>query len=162
MPIDSDSTREIYRHIVAALVYRASKTLRDVPEDFATFRLDPKSRTSIEILAHIGDLFDWALSIAKGKGIWREAVSKDWKNEVERFYKSVQQFDNYLANGRVIECSAERLFQGPLADALTHVGQLAMMRRIAGIPIKGENYFVADIVTGQVGPEQSKPVKEFD
>jgi hypothetical protein len=162
MPIDFNSNREIYRHIVATLVYRVSKTLRDAPEHFATFQINSKSRTSIEILAHIGDLFDWALSMAKGKGIWHESVPNDWEKEVARFYKSVKQFDTYLANGSVIACPAEKLFQGPLADAFTHVGQLAMMRRIAGVPIKGENYFVADIAIGRVGAEQSEPVKEFD
>ena len=162
MPIDSNSNREIYRHIVATLVYRASKTLRDASEHFATFRIDSESRTANEILAHIGDLFDWALSIAKGKGVWHESVPNGWQNEVARFYISVQQFDTYLDNGSVIACPTEKLFQGPIADAFTHVGQLAMMRRIAGVPIKGENYFLADITIGRLGPVQSKPVKEFD
>jgi hypothetical protein len=162
MESEIDSKNELFRHIIATLVYRAAKTLRNVSENFATFRIDAKSRTPVEILAHMGDLIDWALSMAKGKGIWHESAPKDWDNEVARFYDSMKQFDTYLADGTMIACPLEKLFQGPIADALTHVGQLAMLRRIAGVPIKGENYFVADIIAGRVGHQQSQPRKTFD
>ena len=54
------------------------------------------------------------------------------------------------------------MFQGPIADALTHIGQIGMMRRMAGAPVRGENYFKADIAAGRVGAEQSAPRFEFD
>jgi hypothetical protein len=162
MASDADSNREIFRYMIAALVYRTSKTLRGAPEQFAIFRIDARSRSSVEILSHMGDLIDWALSLAKGKGIWHESTPQDWESEVTRFYDSVKRFDTYLASGAMIACPLEKLFQGPFADALTHIGQLAMLRRIAGVPIRGENYFEADIIVGRVGPEQSKPRKEFD
>jgi hypothetical protein len=56
---------------------------------------------------------------------------------------------------------AEALFQGPIADALTHVGQLAMQRRLTGAPTRGENFFVAVVTAGQVGEEQPAAVQPF-
>ncbi|MCX6122983.1 MAG: hypothetical protein NTX44_15330 [Ignavibacteriales bacterium] len=156
-----NSKNEMFRHSIATLAYRAAKTLRNAPENFATFRIDAKSRTSVEILTHMGDLIVWALSMAKGKGIWHESTPQDWESEAARFFDSIRQFDTYLASGSTIACPLEKLFQGPIADALTHVGQLAMLRRLAGAPIIGENYFVADIIVGRVGPEQSQPRKTF-
>jgi len=162
MTLTNESRNELFRHCIATLVYRASKILRDAPENFAAFHNDAKSRTPVEILTHMGDLMDWALSMAKGKSVWHESIPLDWDREVARFYDSVKQLDMYVASGAMIACPLEKLFQGPVADALTHTGQLAMLRRIAGVPIRGENYYVADILPGRVGPEQSKPRKEFD
>jgi hypothetical protein len=162
MTSNINSKSEMVRHSIATLAYRASKTLRDAPENFAAFQIDAKSRTPVEILAHMGDLMDWALSMATGKSVWHESVPQDWDNEVVRFYDSVKRFDTFVASDTMIVCPLEKLFQGPIADALTHVGQLAMLRRIAGVPIRGENYFVADIFSGRVGLEQSNPRKEFE
>jgi hypothetical protein len=149
------------RHIIASLAYRAAKTLREAPTTFAAYRLDEKSRTSVELLAHMGDLFDWSLSMVRGQNIWHESNPLEWDREVDRFHDSLKKFDEYLASDAAIACSLDRLFQGPFADAFTHVGQLAMMRRLSGAPIIGENYFKADIVIGRVGLEQSKPRKIF-
>jgi len=162
MTSNSELNREMFRHIVASLAYRATKTLRDTPDAFATFRMDAKSRTPVEILAHMGDLFDWALSMSKGEDIWHDSDNHAWNREVTRFCDSLQKFDTYLASNAPIVCPLERLFQGPIADAFTHVGQLAMLRRFAGVPIGGENYFKADVIIGKVGLEQCKPRKEFD
>jgi hypothetical protein len=158
----SNSKRELLRHIIAVLVYRVSKILRDAPKQFATFRVSPDSRSPGEILEHIGDLFDWALSKSMGKRVRSEPNLKNWNNTVSRFYNSVRKFDMFLANENEIDCPVEKLLQGPIADALTHVGQLAMIRRLVGAPVKGENYFDADIAIGRIGPEQSHPIKEFD
>ena len=162
MESNINSNNEMFRHIIATLAYRATKALRNAPENFAVFRNNANSRTPVEILSHMGDLMDWALSMAKGKSVWHESTPQDWESEINRFCKSVEIFDSYLADSTMVACHLEKLFQGPIADALTHVGQLAMLRRIAGAPIRGENYFVADIVAGRVGLEQSKPRKEFD
>ncbi len=150
------------RHAVATMVYRGTKTLRDAPADFGGFRVKPESRTPVEIVAHMGDLFDWALSVAKGQETWRSSPPQEWDREVARFYASVKEFDTYLANSPSVACPLERLFQGPIADAISHVGQLAMLRHLFGAPIRGENYFKADIGIGQVGPNQPAPRKEFD
>jgi hypothetical protein len=162
MTTNSEDNREMFRHIAASLAYRAAKTIRDVPDTFATFRVDTKSRAPVEILAHMGDLFDWALSMLKGEEIWHDAHPQEWSREVARFCDSLQKFDAYLASNAPIACPLDKLFQGPIADAFTHVGQLAMLRRLSGAPIKGENYFKADIIIGKVGLGQSKPRKEFD
>lgn len=162
MTIDMKPDREMIRHTVAAMVYRGSKTLRDAPADFGQFRVKPKSRTPVEIVAHMGDLFDWALSMVKGQETWRSSPPQEWDREVARFYASVKEFDTFLADSPSVACSLERLFQGPIADAISHVGQLAMLRHLFGVPIRGENYFKADIDIGQVGPDQPAPRKEFD
>jgi len=157
-----DAKRDLLRHTVATLAYRAGKTLRDAPALFSTMRINATTRTPAEILAHIGDLLDWALSLAKGKHEWHDSVPLPWENEVVRFFSTLQQLDAYLASGTRPEFPAEKLFQGPIADALTHVGQIAMLRRLAESPVRGENYFKAEIVAGRVGPDQSVTRVEFD
>ncbi len=147
-----DPKRELLRHTVATLAYRGGKTLREAPAEFGTVRIGDKTRTPVEILAHIGDLLDWALGLAKGQHIWNDSPPQPWEQEVTHFFSALQQLDVYLASDAPLGFSAERLFQGPIADALTHVGQIAMLRRLAGAPVRGENYFKAEIVAGSVGP----------
>jgi hypothetical protein len=157
----SDS-RAWLRHTVAVVAYRGAKVCRDAPPTFADFRASEQARTPVEIVAHIGDLFDWGLSLAKGQQTWQNTPPLPWKQEVERFFATVGRFDAYLASVDTIACPAERLFQGPIADALSHIGQIAILRRIAGVPIRGENYFQADVKAGRVGAAQSPPKFEFD
>jgi hypothetical protein len=153
----------LLRHSVAILAYRGGKTLRDAPEDFAQFRVAPTTRTPAEILAHIGDLLDWALSHAQqGKHKWHNSKPLPWEKEMARFFTALEVLDKYLCSRSPLRCPPEKLFQGPIADALTHVGQIAMLRRLAGSPVRGENYFGAEIVEGRVGPEQAPPGFEFD
>ena len=149
------------RHTLATLAYRAGKALRDAPESFANFKANDRSRTPVQILAHMGDLFDWALSLAKGQQQWHDAAPLPWDEEVARFFRSLEGFDSYLASGADLGCPAEKLFQGPIADALTHTGQLTYLRGMAAAPIRAENYFKAVIEAGRVGPEQPKPKFEF-
>lgn len=156
------SSRQLLRHTVATVAYRGGKALRGAPESFAKFKVGEKSRTPEQILAHIGDLYDWALSCAQGKQAWHDSKSLPWPQEVERFFNAVTAFDDYLASDSPLGYPPEKLFQGGIADSLTHVGQIAMLRRLAGCPIRGENYFRADIVVGRVGVEQSVPAQEFD
>src|SRR5436190_12357475 len=156
-----DAKREMLRHTVATLAYRGAKAVRGATDSFATFKASETTRTPAEILAHVGDLLDWALSIAKGKETWNNAEPLEWSNEVERFHAALKSFDDYLASDGELDASGERLFQGPIADALTHVGQIAMLRRIAGEPMKGENYSRAKIEPGRVSAEQESPRREF-
>ena len=93
--------------------------------------------------------------------MWRDAGPKLWDEDVDRFYSTLAAFDGRLNSSEPLQAPIDKLFQGPVADALTHVGQLAMMRRLAGAPIKGENYYVADIAGGRVGRDQSAPKREF-
>jgi hypothetical protein len=157
----SDGKREMLRHTLATLAYRGGKSLRGAPPDFAEFRAAEGTRCPIEILAHICDLMDWAVSIAQGREKWRDTTAALWDGQVERFFTAMKALDDLLASNVPLEADAEKLFQGPIADALTHVGQLCMLRRLAGSPVRGENYFVADVQAGRVGPVQGPPKREF-
>jgi hypothetical protein len=157
----TDAKRDLLRHTLATVAYRGRKAVADAPESFATFRSVESSRTPAEILAHVGDLFDWALSLARGEQKWHDSTPRPWRQEAERFFETLSAFDACLAAPQPLATSPERLFQGPVADALTHIGQIALLRRLAGAPIRGENYFAADIVAGRVGSEQSPPRREF-
>jgi len=155
------TARHMLRHTLATLAYRAAKSLRGAPLSFGTFSSGENGRTPVQILAHMGDLFDWALALCKGEHIWHDSVPLPWAKEVERFFQAIRAFDDYLASDQPLGFSVEELFQGPIADALTHTGQINMLRRMAGCPIKGENYFRAEIVNGRVGQEQATPKREF-
>jgi hypothetical protein len=157
-----DDKRAFLRHTVATIAYRGGKALRGAPAAFATFRAAPTTRTPIEIVAHVGDLFDWALSIAQGAERWSNAEPLVWDREVARFIETLQRFDAYLASDAELAAPAEKIFQGAIADALTHVGQLTLLRRASGAPIRGENYARAEIVAGRVGPDQTAARREFD
>lgn len=154
--------RILLRHTLATLAYRGGKTIRGAPPSFADYGAPDTSRTPVKILAHIGDLLDWTLSMADGSRKWNDSAPLPWAKESERFFAALKKFDDYLASDAPFRAPMEKLFQGPIADALTHVGQLAMLRRMAGCPIRGENYFVADIAIGRVGANQAAPKKEFD
>ena len=155
----TDPKRDLLRHTLATVAYRAGKTLRGATPEFAQFQ--GAGRPPIQILAHMGDLFDWALSVAQGDQKWRNSEPLPWDREVERFFASLAAFDAYLASDEPINVPIEKLFQAPVADALTHTGQLAMLRRLAGCPMRGENYFAAEVALGRVGIDQTAPSKEF-
>ncbi len=157
-----DTKRELLRHTLATLAYRGGKVLRDAPEGFAEYRAGETTRTPAEILAHLGDLMDWGLSMAVGKQAWAGTKTTEWQAGVDRFFSSLTAFDEYLASEAPLAQSEDKLFQGPVADSLTHVGQLAMLRRMSGGPIRGENYFKADIELGRVGADQKPANVEFD
>jgi len=157
----SDGTRETLRQLAATLAYRAAKVLREVPPNFATFRITPTSRTPVQIVAHMGDLMKWGTWLAKGEHTWKAEGSEDWDREVDRFFQLLGELDSLLA-AKDFNGSVEKLIQGPLADALTHVGQLSMMRGAAGLPVKPESYARAEITPGRVGRDQPKAKAEFD
>ncbi len=154
--------RSLLRHTVATLAYRGGKALRGAPAGFAEFRVADSTRTPGQILAHIGDLLDWALSKANGAVKWRNSPPLPWDEGSDRFFAALEALDARLTSQQALCCTPEDLFQGPIADALTHVGQLCMLRRLAGSPIRGENYSKANIEAGRVGPDQPPPRFEFD
>ncbi|QQS47745.1 MAG: hypothetical protein IPM66_03570 [Acidobacteriota bacterium] len=160
--MESKDKRDLLRHTLATLSYRGAKVLRDAPEEFGEFTAGDTVRTPLRILAHIGDLLEWALSLAKGTQVWRDSEGESWSAESARFFSRLEELDDYLASDAKIAASEEKLFQGPIADALTHVGQIALLRRLAENPIRGENYFLARIEAGRTGPEQPTPRKEFN
>ena len=154
--------RELLRHTLATLAYRSQKALRDAPAGFAQFKVSPATRTPLEIVAHMADLLDWARSYSQGKGVWAPVAPTTWEETTARYTQALQAFDEAIASGATLGASEERLLQGPIADALTHTGQLTMLRGAFGSPVKGENYFVARIEAGVLGPSQAAPAREFD
>lgn len=160
--MSSTEAVDFLRHALATLAYRGGKAIRDAPEGFGDFRVGSSSRTPLEILAHVGDLLDWALLQAEGREDWHDSERRPWDEEITRFFAGLEALDRRLAAGAATGFPERKIFQGPIADALTHVGQIAMLRRLAGSPVRGENYFKADIVAGRVGASQGTPVREFD
>jgi hypothetical protein len=154
--------REFLRHAVATLAYRASKAMRGAPATFADFLAPNAGNTPRQIVAHMGDLFDWGLSLARGEGKWNAATPRPWDEECARFFAALKAFDDVLASNEPLGYELTRLFQGPVADALTHTGQLAMLRRLHGAPMKGESYNRADVAVGRVGAEQTSPNPKYE
>jgi hypothetical protein len=157
-----NESRLLLRHMVATLAYRGGKAIRNAGPGFAVYGSPETSRTPAKILAHIGDLMDWALAMSEGRRDWTDSTPLAWEKERERFFASLKKFDDFLASDKPLQTSAEKLFQAPIADALTHIGQIAMLRRMAGVPMKSEFYVISEITTGRVGAEQAAPRKEFD
>jgi hypothetical protein len=156
------AARQLLRHTLATLAYRTGKVLRGAPGDFVNFRVYESTRTPGQILTHLGDLLEWADSIAKGKEEWHDSPVADWETAIQRFFAALKNLDARLASNQSLQVECGKLFQGAIADTLTHVGQIAMLRRMAGAPVRGENYYRAKIAVGSVGLEQSAPVREFD
>jgi hypothetical protein len=154
-----DEKRELLRHTVATVAYRAARAVNGAPEDFGSYA--GAGRQPVEILAHMGDLFDWALSAVEGQQRWHNSTPLAWEAEKQRFFSALKAFDAGLAVAEPIHASIDQLMQGPVADALTHVGQLAMLRRLAGNPTRGENFYVAEIAVGQAGADQPAAVQPF-
>ena len=148
--IELDSKREVLRHMVATVAYRGGIAVVDAPESFGTFRPHETTRTPAEILAHIGDLLEGSLYLLKGEMIFLTSTPLPWKDELARFFSAVKALDSYLASDTPLACPVEKLVQGPIGDALTHVGQLVMLRRMSGHPIRPAAYFTAEIVAGEV------------
>jgi hypothetical protein len=154
--------RDLLRHTVATLAYRGGKAVRGAPAGFSEFKAGPTSRTAGQILSHLCDLLDWGLSLAEGKQKWQETKPQSWDEDVKRFHEALDAFDGRLAKDGDLGSPPERLFQGPVADALTHVGQINLLRRLAGEAVKGENYHKAEITAGRVDADQAKAKLEFD
>ncbi len=153
---------EVLRILAATLAYRAAKVLRDAPPKFGAAQFGRATRRPAQILAHMGDLMAWALTLARGHSVWKAEGSDDWDAEVRRFFDGLAVLDRELALDRPLAGSAAKLIQGPMADALVHVGQLAMLRGMAGAPVRPESYARAEIVVGRVGLEQADARGEFD
>lgn len=153
---------ELLRNAVATIAYRGGKAVRGASESFANYRPSPTSRTPLEILAHMGDLFDWAHSMIRGEQHWHDSVPLAWTQEIDRFHAAIKRFDDALSSTSALPVKPQKLMQGPIADAMWHAGQIAYLRRMAGEKISGENYSVAQIEIGRVGKDQAPPRKEFE
>ena len=154
--------RHLLRHALATVAYRASRVVLDPPAGYADLSVGPTTRTPRQIVAHIGDLMDWALSHARGAHEWHMSTPLAWNDEVTRMFGAIERLDAYLATDAPLGWPVDHLMQAPIADALTHVGQLAMLRRLAGSPVHGEHYGDADITVGRVGRDQPAPRMVID
>lgn len=159
---DSDHVRLVLRQLAATLAYRAAKVLRDVPADFGSASFGAHTRRPVQIVAHMADLMAWGITLTRGDHVWKPEGSDMWDVEVRRFFDGLAALDRELAANEHVEAAMGKLVQGPLADALTHVGQLAMLRGMAGAPVRPESYARAAIVVGRTGMDQAAPEREFD
>jgi hypothetical protein len=158
----TDAAREMLRHTLATLAYRGAKAIRGAPEGFGDYQSSPTSRTPSQILAHICDLMDWALTQARGRQAWTDTTPGSWDDDTARLFRAMRALDDYLASDAPLGYEPGHIFQGAIADALTHVGQINYLRRMFGHPVRGENYFRADITKGLVEADQPAPKREFD
>lgn len=157
----NDETRRFLRHTLATLAYRAEKVLRDPPDGFSDVRMSPASRTPLETLGHMGDLMAWGEQMARGVYRWDPVAPAGWVETVDRFFGQLAAFDAALSDASQVPLPGDVIFQGPVADALTHVGQLALVRGTVAAPVRPESYARADIRVGRVGREQSAERHEF-
>jgi hypothetical protein len=152
----------VLRHLVATLAYRAAKVLGDAPSGFPASSVSSVTRRPVLIVAHMADLMAWALSLAEGRTEWTALGTDDWNVEIRRFFDGLAALDRQVSASPPVADAIEKLIPGPLADALTHVGQLALLRGMIGAPVRPESYARAEIVAGRVGIEQAPPGREFD
>lgn len=150
------------RHALATLAYRAGKALRDFPLAGVEQRFAPSMRTPLELVGHLADLMEWGESLAHGESRWNAGPAGEWNSACERFFRGLDALDRALAEADPRSKPAGQIFQGPVADALTHVGQLALLRGALGSAVRPESYARAEIQVGQVGRDQPPPRFEFD
>ena len=151
--------REMLRHFLGALAYRTQKALRGAPESFGEFEAGNRVRPPREIVRHMTSVLGYARTYFLG-GRYRPDPLPTLADEVSRFHEMLESLSELLASGKPIAgTTPERLLQGPFSDAMTHAGQLAMLRRLAGSPVPPENFIVADIDRNRLGSDQAEPVE---
>jgi len=151
-----DFKREFLRHLVATLAFRGGVAVADAPENFSEFCAGENARSAGEILAHIGDLVQGSLYLMKGEFVHLQSPVQSWAEDTKRFFAAARQFDSYLSSDAPLAQPIEKIVQGPIADALTHVGQIVMLRRLAGKPIRAESYFTVEIKAGEINENASR------
>jgi hypothetical protein len=154
-----EDKRKLLNHFLAALAYRTQKALREAPEDFGSFRVSEGVRTPAELVRHMSSVLGYARTFFVGGSYWPESLAS-FAEEVERFHEMLGLLAQHLRNGDELldGMTEERLLQGPFSDAMTHAGQLALLRRLAGAPVPPENFIVAEIREERLGPDQPDPV----
>lgn len=153
-----DSKRQMLRHFLASIAYRTQKALRDAPEDFAAFRVIPGVRTPHELVKHMTSVLGYARTFFIG-GEWWPEMLEQFDDEVSRFHEVLESLSQHLEESEFLQdMTPERMLQGPFSDAMSHAGQLAMLRRLFGSPIPPENFIMAAIEAQNVGPHQPDPV----
>ncbi|MBT3231241.1 MAG: hypothetical protein HN356_00355 [Calditrichaeota bacterium] len=157
-----DKKRLMLQHFLAAIAYRTQKALREAPPGFAEFRAAPGVRTPHELIFHITGVLGYARTFLTG-GTWRPIIEEDFPAEVNRFHSILTKLRELLESNTPFEnLTPERMLQGPLSDAMSHAGQLAMLRRFFGSPIRPENFIMADINAENTGENQPEPISPDD
>lgn len=152
------SDRVLLRHFLAALAYRTQKALRDHPADFGDFRAGPNVRTPHELLWHMTGVIGYARTFMRG-GTFAPPRLATMEAEIERFHATLELLALDFADPTsAASISDEQFLHGPLADTMTHVGQLALLRRLAGAPVPSENFIYADVRAANLSATQSLPV----
>lgn len=150
-------SRRLLRHFLAALAYRTQRALRDAPPDFAEFRAGPTARTPYELLWHMTGLIGYARTMLRG-GEFEPPRLPSLADEIHRFHSALEGLAADLADESLTaRIRDDQFLQGPLADAMTHVGQLAFLRRLYGDPIPSENFIFASVSVDNLGPAQPLP-----
>ncbi len=150
--------RAMLRHFLATLAYRTQKALRGAPASFGAFRAGEQVRTPAEVVRHMSSVLGYARTFFVG-GRYRPEPLRDLSAEVTRFHAMLEDLARHLASGTELHgTTEERILQGPFADAMTHAGQLAMLRRLAGSPVPPENFLEAAVDPANLGPAQPEPV----
>ncbi len=151
--------RKLLNHFLAALAYRTQKALREAPKDFGSFRVNDGVRTPAELVRHMASVLGYARTYFVGGHYWPEPLNT-FEEEIERFHEMLGLLAQHLRNGDALleGMTEERLLQGPFSDAMTHAGQLALLRRLAGAPVPPENFIVAEIKEERLGRNQPEPV----
>jgi hypothetical protein len=153
-----DDKRTLLTHFLAALAYRTQKALRDAPAEFASFRVAPKVRTPHELIRHMDSLMGYSRTLFIG-GTYRPPEFPDFKDAITHFHETVADVARHLEAGTDLRSATpEILLQGPFSDAMTHAGQLALLRRLAGSPVPPENFIFATVSKSNLGPDQPLPV----
>ena len=155
-----DRDRELLRHFLAAIAYRTQKALRDAPSEYPAFSAGHQTRTPVEILRHMVSLMGYTRTLFVGGSYpVKPEPLPTFEDEVARFHDLLEGVGSLLASETPLEITTEQLLQGPLADSMTHVGQLALLRRLADAPVAPENFVFADIRASRLGPDQSLPAR---
>jgi len=153
-----ENKRKLLNHFLAALAYRTQKALRDAPDDFGSFRATEGVRTPAELVRHMTSVLGYARTHFIGGSYWPEPL-ESLQDEIDRFHEMLGLLAQHLRDGDPLSdgMTEERLLQGPFSDAMTHAGQLALLRRLAGAPVPPENFIVAEIKPDRLGPDQASP-----
>lgn len=153
--------RRFLQHLLAALAYRTQKALRDAPASFPDFSAGRKTRSPVEILRHMTSVLGYARTFFVGGSYPRHLeLLPAFAAEIERFHETLDALSRELEAGTPLRgISEQQLLQGPLADAMTHIGQLALLRRLAGAPVPPENFIFADVRADRLGPDQPPPAR---
>ena len=154
-----EDKRKLLNHFLAALAYRTQKALREAPDGFGAFRAGGSVRTPAELVRHMCSVLGYARTYFVGGRYWAEPL-ETFDEEIVRFHEMLGMLAQHLRDGDQLRegMTEERLLQGPFSDAMTHAGQLALLRRLAGAPVPPENFIVAEIREERLGPDQPDPV----